>query len=535
MRKFYKLGNRELQWQYISKYVTSESVKKLQIIRNNNRTQTISYYLPLESDKVRVCKVFFLNTLQISEKTVYTAIEKNGSDFDKMDNRGKHNNRPRKMSVPTEESIISHIKLFPTKESHYLRKSSKRKYLCETLNISKMYRLYTDWFKKQTDEHYSDVQMATKRQYETIFNTKFNYSFFHPKKDLCSTCTLYEQAEGEIKKSLTDKYIKHINNKERIREIKNSEKENFGANSTLAIFDLEKVLGVPQSEVGIFHYKRKYPVYNFTVFDATRKKGYCYMWHAQIAKRGSIEIGSCLYNFIEEQHNKQINKISFYSDGCAGQNKNRFVFALYLYAAIKFKLEITHRFFESGHSQNEGDSMHACIERALKNKKIYTPDQLYGLVMNAKQTGEKYNVKEMRQTDFYDLKKLITGQNWLKDSNGIKIYWSKIKQIKVCYTNPHSLYYKYEYDGDFNELIVTTSISTKNTRKRKTNETTSSVADVILEPAYTGPVPISKALHEDLQSLCRINAIPHNYHSFYNSLLSTITEVVPDEDDSENE
>lgn len=125
MQKFYKLGNRVLQWQYIIKYVTSESVKKLQLIRNKNRTQTICYYLPLESDKVRVCKVFFLNTLQISEKTVYTAIEKNDSDLDKMDNRGKHNNRPNKMSVATEESIISHIKLFPTKE---IRKSSKRKY-----------------------------------------------------------------------------------------------------------------------------------------------------------------------------------------------------------------------------------------------------------------------------------------------------------------------------------------------------------------------------------------------------------------------
>ncbi|CAH0731006.1 unnamed protein product, partial [Brenthis ino] len=152
-----------------------------------------------------------------------------------------------------------------------------------------------------------------------------------------------------------------------------------------------------------------------------------------------------------------------------GQNKNRFVFALYLFAANKFKLEIVHRFFESGHSQNEGDSMHACVERAMKNKQIYTPDQLYGIVMNAKQTGEKYKVKEMRQDNFYDIKSLITGQNWLNNAKA-----------------------------------------------------TSSIADdVTLEPAYNGPVPVSKALHEDLSSLCRINAIPLHYHSFYNSLIST--------------
>lgn len=41
--------------------------------------------------------------------------------------------------------------------------------------------------------------------------------------------------------------------------------------------------------------------------------------------------------------------------------------------------------------------------------------------MNAKQTGEKYKVKEMRQDKFYDIKSLITGQNWLNDAKGNKI------------------------------------------------------------------------------------------------------------------
>lgn len=54
------------------------------------------------------------------------------------------------------------------------------------------------------------------------------------------------------------------------------------------------MLNIPQSQVGIFHYKRKYPVYNFTIFDSTRLKGYCYVWHYAIVKRGAIEIGSCL-------------------------------------------------------------------------------------------------------------------------------------------------------------------------------------------------------------------------------------------------
>ena len=304
---------------------------------------------------------------------------------------------------------------------------------------------------------------------------------------------------------------------------------------------MEKVLSVPQSEVGIFHYKRKYPVYNFTIFDALRKKGYCYMWHLQIAKRGSIEVGSCLYLFLKEQRANNINKISFYSDGCAGQNKNRFVFALYLFAAAKFKMEITHRFFESGHSQNEGDSMHACIERALKNKVIYTPEQMYAIVANAKQTGEKYKLKEMQQSDFFNVKMLINGRNWHKDETGKKIAWTKIREIKVTHTEPGSLLFKYDYDDEYNKMDLTSQKpNIRPSRKRKFIPGVSSTSltfDEEVCPAYTKPNPISKALYDDLSSLCRSHAIPEQYHTFFTGLINTNTEtdINSDENDSEED
>jgi hypothetical protein len=36
------------------------------------------------------------------------------------------------------------------------------------------------------------------------------------------------------------------------------------------------------------------------------------------------------------------------------------------YAAFTLKVKIIDRFLEKGHTQNEGDSMHACIENAQK-------------------------------------------------------------------------------------------------------------------------------------------------------------------------
>ncbi|CAG9796237.1 unnamed protein product [Diatraea saccharalis] len=185
--------------------------------------------------------------LNVSRGNFVAPLEKEKCEEVK-DNRGHHANRPRKMSVSTEQNIIAHINLFPVKESHYVRKDTKKLYLDDTLNISKMYRLYIEWFEK---ENYSnDIKIATKRQYETIFNTKFNYSFHKPKKDICGQCTLYHQADDERKEQLKESYTKHIRNKERVRELKTKDKEEGNPTDTVvAIYDLEKVLTIPQSEI----------------------------------------------------------------------------------------------------------------------------------------------------------------------------------------------------------------------------------------------------------------------------------------------
>lgn len=185
--------------------------------------------------------------------------------------------------------------------------------------------------------------MGTKRQYETVFNSQYNYSFFKPKKGQCLSCSIYEQSDDTIKATLEEKQKLHLQRKEQVRSLKKKEWADKN-NATVAIFDLQKVLSVPQSEVSLFNYKRKYPCYNFTVFDVVRKIGYCYVWHYQIGKRGSTEIGSALFSFLKTEREKGITKFSFYSDGCYGHNKNRYIFALYVYAAKLFGISITHRF-----------------------------------------------------------------------------------------------------------------------------------------------------------------------------------------------
>ncbi|CAG5010432.1 unnamed protein product [Parnassius apollo] len=125
-------------------------------------------------------------------------------------------------------------------------------------------------------------------------------------------------------------------------------------------------------------------------------------------------------------------------------------------AAKKYNIKITHRFLEKGHSQSEGNFMHAAIERSKKKHTIYTPDQMYSLIENAKITGRKYQVKQMTQAYFIDFKELIKRKNWLKDTDGNKIYWSKIKEVVFPYNQPDTVYFRYSFEDELQEMQTNT-------------------------------------------------------------------------------
>jgi hypothetical protein len=72
-------------------------------------------------------------------------------------------------------------------------------------------------------------------------------------------------------------------------------------------------------------------------------------------KRASIEIGSWLSQYCDEvaaSSNSGNHEITFYSDNCGGQGKNKFVTAAYPNAVTKFKIHsIAHKYLVVGHTQ----------------------------------------------------------------------------------------------------------------------------------------------------------------------------------------
>lgn len=126
-------------------------------------------------------------------------------------------------------------------------------------------------------------------------------------------------------------------------------------------------------------------------------------------QKAANEIGSCLYNYLISNDCKS-EHIVFYSDNCAGQNKNRFIFALYLYSVLNIdKIKtITHKFLATGHTQNEGNSMHATIEkeknRILKSGPTYIPAQWTRIVKSAK---NRFKIVMCRNVKIQKTKKLF--------------------------------------------------------------------------------------------------------------------------------
>jgi hypothetical protein len=192
------------------------------------------------------------------------------------------------------------------------------------------------------------------------------------------------------------KFNDHNRRKLEVRDMKCRDNERSLSHSYVEVynFDLQKVLTTPKSNVSDFYYSRKLATYNFSMYNLVSKKATCYMWDETMAKRGSSEIASFVF-----QNNISLgvkDEIIYDSDSCTGQQRNLPFSIMCLYSVNNLPIkQITHNYFERGHSQMEGDSVHAVIEKATKHSELYTPAEWMTAVANAKQSMPRYKVIEV--------------------------------------------------------------------------------------------------------------------------------------------
>lgn len=510
--KYWKLGSIDKQRDFIHKNI-SEIIPPYRYTKTgSNRSKTIKYTLQVEGQAIRVCKTFFKNTLAINNRTIFTTTKKKDEyGFLKPDQRGKHGKQKR-VKQEVIDGIREHFNSFPRVSSHYCRARTKKEYLDGSLNIATMYRLYVENC-IQNNQEYAKISM-----YSKILNTETNIAFHVPKKDQCSLCTNYENGDEDNKEKIKEKFEKHLQEKELSRQEKKKDTEETDENVLVCCFDLQAVLTTPCGEVNSFFYKRRLATYNFTVFDVKQKLGLCFLWHEGLAKRGANEIGSCLYHYLSSEDCKSEN-IIFYSDNCVGQNKNKFVFALYLFCVLNIdKIKsITHKFLVIGHTQNEGDSVHACIEkeknRILKSGPIYVPAQWATIIRSAKKKGTPYKVNEISTEDIFDLKALCTqmGKNYVKNTENEKVVWKDVRIVKVEKMQPYIIFYKTSY-SQYNFKSIDVRQNSKHLRNNQEQKKTK------LLPAYKKAPSIDAKKKENLLELCKENAIKQVYWPFYKGL-----------------
>jgi hypothetical protein len=510
---YYKLASYERQRDFVCQMITSVTP-----VRSSGKKKiSHQYYLPLGETRQRVCRDFFVKTLNISNKLIQYNMHKkqNGSRVG-VDGRGRQASG-NKTKEEILQGVRNHIDSFPKMESHYSRRDSVKEYLAHDLNIKQMWQLYQEQCKQK------GINGVKEAKYRQVFCQEYNLSFFKPKKDKCSLCELYESKKGSDPpdEELAKRYKNHQDRKEEGRQEKKKDKERAKAdrNYYAATFDLQAVLTTPCSLVGELYYSRKLCCYNLSIYSLGDSKVVCHMWDETQGRRGSCEIATCLMTNIKSlcASNPGMQEITYFSDTCGGQNRNQFVAASMLYSLTKNPSlkRLNHKFLEPGHSQMECDSVHATIETAKRKTVVYVPSQWHTVVSMARRRNP-YLVVPMKHDDVMDLKAFVKMYcpNVKVSSSGERINWLQVRWIQVRQEEPKSIFVNYTFSEDTFIEIKVQGI----TRKRGASQ---SWPDS-LQPCYEGKLPITSAKKTDLVKLCEKNIIPEDFHSYYKSLPTTL-------------
>ena len=153
-------------------------------------------------------------------------------------------------------------------------------------------------------------------------------------------------------------------------------------------------------------------------------------------------MASCLNHFATK-HLSGKRHITFYSDGCPGQNKNNVVVTALCHMAHNRPdgqvVEV--KFFESGHTHMDVDSVHANIERACTGTEIGTPGEYVQVFKSAKKDDHlPYICEEVECSFFVDWKQVsrtalrpgctdgISHMHWIraeKVNGSVVLSWSE--------------------------------------------------------------------------------------------------------------
>ena len=112
-----------------------------------------------------------------------------------------------------------------------------------------------------------------------------------------------------------------------------------------------------------------------------------YLWNETIAKRGSIEIASCLIHYFDHFLQDEVKTLKMFSDNCGGQNKNINIVLTCLKQIHEGRFNyIEHNFMEPGHSYLPCDRDFGHIELKIRGLEVYSHPHYSDLIKDTRRT-----------------------------------------------------------------------------------------------------------------------------------------------------
>lgn len=371
--------------------------------KKSKRINTMVYFLKKNDETIRVCKTLFLNTFCIGKTCLWSwkvgkSVKDNFEGKDKHNNeeQNEHETQTRKLPFDKEvNNLHSFLDSLPKMPSHYCRKRTTQSYLQPDFTCKRqLYDCYAEQCKTQNAKPLSIATFSNTLAIKKI-------SLFKPKKDLCEICNNFKL--GHISEA---EHQKHVEKKEEARREKELDKE---TKEFVFTADLQAVLLAPRSNVSTNYYKTKLCVHNWCIYDMKSGDGYCFIWNEAEGGLNSDEFASIITSFLIKtvipKMGENDREITLYTDGCTYQNRNVILSNSLVNLAMIHNVTITQKYLEVGHTQMEVDSMHAMIEKKLKNQVINVPAEYITVCKKAKKHNP-YEVEYLYHSYFKNFKDL---------------------------------------------------------------------------------------------------------------------------------
>ena len=459
----------------------------------NKKKVSYSYFFFSGHSKIRVCKDFYLNTLNIDAKRIRNAHASGNPVSPAPYKRGRH---VKKTCASLRASIRQHIDSIPVIESHYCRRDTNKVYLNGQLNLKILYEKYVEYC------YQTGRTPAKEHLYRQIFNQEYNIGFLKPKKDRCDICEVAKMN----KENSSEKYEKHLRGKHETYAERRADRE--CREKCVVSFDLQNVFALPQANVSNFFYKRKLNVYHLTAHYSLTKQCYGVLWPESLSGRSGNDIASGLVRILENiiKDNPSVTEMTLWSDSCTPQNRNRIMTAalmLFIQRNPSVTL-LTQKFCEPGHSSiQEVDNLHSQIEKVVTNCEIFSP---LGLVRVLCKTPRKKPLKltQLRMNDMRD---------YLSETNRLRfdgIPFTKVKAIQ--YSADNTVSYKTSF-ADENWTVCDLTVQSRSMTKGQLGHA------VLTEPKRMSDTktPLSAEKVKDLKSM--LSYMPEPDREYMKTLL----------------